>query len=146
MYRAIIGHLISVWRTNTGASSVRACSYTIGAVILVVTLGAVRPAAPPDSGIAGCAALSGARNPAASAYPRIRAHFAGSHRPDLRAAGTSYVDLIVELRTARGTDGSEVVWFYERLAGACARAGRNISSLPRHPAAAPASGIPARGP
>ena len=35
--------------------------------------------------------------------------------PDLRTAGTAYVDLAVALHTARGTDGYETVWFYQRL-------------------------------
>jgi hypothetical protein len=55
----------------------------------------------------------------AAEYQRIRAQFAGSRRPDLRAAGTDYVDLAVRLLTARGTDGYETVWFYQRLAAAC---------------------------
>jgi hypothetical protein len=31
------------------------------------------------------------------------------------------VDLAVRLLTARGTDGYETVWFYQRLAAACAK-------------------------
>ena len=73
-------------------------------------------------GIAGCTALLGAHQPAASDYPRIRAQFAGSPWPDLRIAGTSYVDLVVKLRTAR-SDGYETVWFYQRLSAACTRHG-----------------------
>jgi|SRR5215472_5608643 len=75
-----------------------------------------------DSGIAGCAALLGAHQPAATTYPTIRAQFAGSRWPDLRAAGMAYADLIVALQTAR-TDGYETVWFYQRLSLACARHG-----------------------
>ena len=36
-------------------------------------------------------------------------------------AGTAYVDLAVALLTARGTDGYETVWFYQRLSAACAK-------------------------
>jgi hypothetical protein len=56
-----------------------------------------------------------------TAYPTIRAQFAGSRWPDLRTAGTAYVDLAVQLTTARGTDGYQTVWFYQRLSAACAQ-------------------------
>jgi hypothetical protein len=75
-----------------------------------------------DSGIGGCAALLGAHQAAASNYPRIRAQFARSRWPDLRAAGMSYVDLAVALETARA-DGYQAVWFYQRLSFACAMRG-----------------------
>jgi hypothetical protein len=75
-----------------------------------------------DDGIAGCTTLLGAHQPAASGYPRIRAQFARSQWPDLRIAGTSYVDLVVKLQTARA-DGYETVWFYQRLSAACTRHG-----------------------
>jgi hypothetical protein len=41
--------------------------------------------------------------------------------PDLRNAGTAYVDLALALPHARYTDGYETVWFYQRLSAACAR-------------------------
>ena len=72
--------------------------------------------------MAGCTALLGAHQAAASNYPRIRAQFARSQWPDLRAAGMAYVDLAVELQTARA-DGYETVWFYQRLSLACAKHG-----------------------
>jgi hypothetical protein len=75
-----------------------------------------------DDGIAGCTTLLGAHQPAASGYPRIRAQFARSQWPDLRIAGTSYVDLVAKLQTARA-DGYETVWFYQRLSAACTRHG-----------------------
>ena len=81
-----------------------------------------KPGAAADSSIGGCAALLGAHQAAASKYPRIRAQFARSQWPDLRAAGTAYVDLIVALQTARA-DGYETVWFDQRLSLACARHG-----------------------
>jgi hypothetical protein len=67
-----------------------------------------------DSGIAGCTALLGAHQAAASNYPKIRVQFARSHWPDLRAAGMAYADLAVQLQTARA-DGYQTVWFYQRL-------------------------------
>lgn len=82
------------------------------------------PTGAAHDGIAGCTALLGARQPAAGDYPKIRAQFAGSPWPDLRIAGTSYVDLVVKLRTAR-SDGYETVWFYQRLSAACTRHGWN---------------------
>ena len=99
-----------------------------GAVILAVMLGAVRPRAPADSGVAGCAALSSGHQVAAADYPKIRSQFAGSQWPDLRAAGTSYVDLAVKLRTARNTDGYETVSFYQRLSITCARHDQNVTA------------------
>jgi hypothetical protein len=122
------GRLISLWRSKIGTVSARTRRYTIAAalcavVILIVTLGTIQLAAPADSGIAGCAALSAAHQVVAADYPRVRSQFAGSQWPDLRAAGTSYVDLAVRLLTARGTDGYEAVSFYQRLATACARHG-----------------------
>ena len=83
-----------------------------------------RPGAPADSGPAGCTLLSATHHLTAADYPKIRAQFAGSRWPDLRTAGTAYVDLAVQLRTARGTDGYQTVWFYQRLSAACARHGR----------------------
>jgi hypothetical protein len=83
--------------------------------------------APADSGIAGCTALLSGHQVAAADYPRIRSEFAASQWPDLRAAGTSYVDLAVKLRTARA-DGYETVSFYRRLAIACARHDQNVTA------------------
>ncbi len=79
-----------------------------------------------DSGIAGCTTLLGTHRAAASNYPKIRAQFAHSHWPDLRAAGMAYADLAVALQTARA-DGYETVWFYQRLSRACAKHGWNRS-------------------
>jgi hypothetical protein len=81
-----------------------------------------RPGAAADSGMAGCTALLGAHQAAANKYTKIRTQFARSRWPDLRAVGTSYVDLVVKLHTARA-DGYQTVWFYQRLSVACARHG-----------------------
>jgi len=54
-------------------------------------------------------------------YKKIRAQFAGSRWPDLRNAGTAYVDLALQLPHARYTTGYQTVWFYQRLAAACAK-------------------------
>jgi hypothetical protein len=89
--------------------------------------GSTHPGAPggtPDSGVAACAYPLTAHHVTAAEYRQIRAEFTGSRRPDLRTAGTAYVDLAVRLLTARGTDGYETVWFYQRLAVACAQHGR----------------------
>ena len=86
--------------------------------------GSTHPGAPPDSGLAACAYPLTAHHVTAAGYRQIRAQFAGSRRPDLRTAGTDYVDLATALLTARGTDGYETVWFYRRLAAACAQHGR----------------------
>jgi hypothetical protein len=86
-----------------------------------------RPGAPADSGLAGCTSLSAPHHVTPTDYPKIRAQFAGSRWPDLRTAGTAYVDLVVQLRTARGTDGYQTVWFSQRLSAACARHGRTLN-------------------
>lgn len=99
-----------------------------GAVILAVVLGAARPRAPADSGVAGCTAVISGRQVAAADYPRIRSQFAGSRWPDLQAAGMSYIDLAVKLRTMRYTDGYEAVWFYQRLSVACSRHDREVTA------------------
>jgi len=78
----------------------------------------------PDSGLAACAYPLTARHVTTADYRQVRAQFTGSRWPDLRIAGTDYVDLAVRLPTARGSDGYETVWFYQRLAAACARHGR----------------------
>lgn len=78
------------------------------------------PAHRPDSGMGGCTALLSTHQAAAADYPKIRSQFARSQWPNLRAAGTSYVDLAVKLQSAQGTDGYEAVWFYQRLSSVCA--------------------------
>jgi hypothetical protein len=110
--------------------STRARRYMIAGVMLIaLVLGVVvgiRLGTPEDSGLVACGyPLSTQAIPAAE-YPKIRAEFAGSRWPDLRTAGTAYVDLAVALLTARGTDGYETVWFYQRLSAACAKHGRTI--------------------
>lgn len=82
---------------------------------------------PADSGLAGCTSLSSPHHATTGDYPKIRAQFAGSRWPDLRTAGTDFIDLAVQLRHARGTDGYQAVWFYQRLSAACARHGRALS-------------------
>ncbi len=83
--------------------------------------GSTHPAAPPGSGLAACAYPLSTRDVTAAEYQQIRAQFAGSLWPDVRTAGTDYVDLALELLSARGTDGYETVWFYQRLSAACAQ-------------------------
>ncbi len=82
---------------------------------------------PAHSGLAGCTSLSSPHHVTVGDYPKIRAQFAGSRWPDLRTAGTAYIDLAIQLRHARGTDGYQAVWFYQRLSAACARHGRALS-------------------
>ena len=85
------------------------------------------PGASTDSGLVGCTSLSSTHNVAAE-YPKIRAQFAGSRWPDLRSAGTAYVNLAVALQCAPYAYGGETVWFYERLSAACAKHGRALST------------------
>ena len=89
-----------------------------------LAFGSTRPGTPPDSGLAACAYPLSSHDITAAGYRQIRTQFAGSRWPDLRTAGTDYVDLAVQLLTARGTDGYQTVWFYQRLSAACARHAR----------------------
>jgi hypothetical protein len=88
--------------------------------LLLGALGSTASAAPRDSGLVACAYPLATQEVPAAEYPKLRAEFAGSRFADLRTAGTAYVDLAVALLTARGTDGYETVWFYQRLSAACA--------------------------
>jgi len=111
--------------------SKRARRSAIGAagipVILLLGVLGSHPGIPHDSGVAGCRALSGAHQVAATEYPKIRVEFARSRWPDLRTAGTAYVDLATAILHARNTDGYETVWFYQRLSAACAKHGRALN-------------------
>ena len=89
--------------------------------LLLGVLGSTHSDAPQDSGLVACAYPLATQHVPATGYPKIRAEFAGSRWPDLRTAGTAYVDLATALLTARGTDGYQTVWFYQRLSAACAR-------------------------
>ena len=81
----------------------------------------ITAAAPHDSGLIACAYPLATQDVPAAEYPKLRAEFAGSRFADLRTAGTAYVDLATALLTARGTDGYQTVWFYQRLSAACAQ-------------------------
>jgi len=106
--------------------STRTRRFSIGAAavvpaLLVGVLGGTHSDVPRDSGLAACGyPLSTQAVPAAD-YQKIRAEFAGSRWPDLRNAGTAYVDLALQLPHARYTTGYQTVWFYQRLAAACAK-------------------------
>jgi hypothetical protein len=111
--------------------SARRRRYVIGAaivtpIVLTGMLSHLHPGGPPDRGIAACTSLSRLNQPGAPDFRRLRAEFATSRWPDLRADGTTYADIAITLRTARDTDGSEAVWFYERLSHACAKHGRAL--------------------
>ena len=109
--------------------STRTRRVTMGAAavipaLLIGVLGSTHSDAPRDSGLVACAYPLSTQDVPPTDYPKIRAQFAGSRWPDLRNAGTAYVDLAVALRTARGTDGYETVWFYQRLSATCAKHGQ----------------------
>jgi hypothetical protein len=91
---------------------------------LIGVLASTHPDAPRDSGLVACTYPLSTQDVPAADYPKIRAQFAGSRWPDLRNAGTAYVDLAVALLTARYTDGYQTVWFYQRLSAACAKHGQ----------------------
>jgi hypothetical protein len=106
--------------------STRRRRYAIGAaivtpIVLIGLLSRVQPSGPSDRAIAACALLSGLNQAGAPDFRRLRAEFATSRWPDLRADGTAYAELAIQLRTARETDGSKAAWSYQRLAAACAK-------------------------
>jgi hypothetical protein len=133
--------LARTWKKGTPAMSDRLAAYrpptirnlpartrrsAIGAAamvpaLLIGVLGSTHSGAPQDSGLVACAYPLATQDVPAAEYPKLRAEFAGSRFPDLRTAGTAYVDLAVALLTARGTDGYQTVWFYQRLSAACAQ-------------------------
>ena len=92
--------------------------------LLIGVLAGTGSAAPHDSGLVACAYPLATQDVPAAEYSKLRAEFAGSRWPDLRNAGTAYVDLAVQLLHARGTDGYQTVWFYQRLSAACAKHGQ----------------------
>ena len=107
--------------------------FTIGAAavipaLLIGLLGGTRSDAPHDSGLIACAYPLSTQHVSAAGYRKIRAEFAASRWPDLRTAGTAYADLGTALLTARGTDGYQTVWFYQRLSAACAKHGQPLNS------------------
>ena len=91
--------------------------------LLIGVLSSTHSGAPQDSGLVACTYPLSTQHVPATDYPKIRAS-SGSRWPDLRTAGTAYVDLAVALRTARGADGYETVWFYQRLSAACTKHGQ----------------------
>ncbi len=108
--------------------STRTRHYALGTAavipaLLIGVLGSTHHGAPQDSGLVACAYPLSTQDVSAADYRKIRAEFAGSRWPDLRTDGTAYVDLAVQLLTARGTDGYQTVWFYQRLSAACAKHG-----------------------
>jgi hypothetical protein len=107
--------------------------------LLIGVLGSARPALSPDSGLAGCTALSRAHQVAAADYPKIGAQFARSRWPDLRFSGVAYTEIATDLLRTHAY-GGETVWIYERLADACARHG---PALPFWPGSSASSQAPA---
>jgi hypothetical protein len=127
--RPIMPSRSAKYRRPTGtpvSGNTRRGAIAVAVVTPLLLLGmldlARHPAPLPDAGLVGCIALT-ATNGTTAGYPAIGALFARSRWTDLRTAGTEYADLITQLRTARGTDGYQAVWFYERLATACTRHG-----------------------
>jgi hypothetical protein len=92
--------------------------------LLIGVLASTGAGAPKDSGLVACAYPLTTQTVSAADYAKLRAEFAGSRWPDLRNAGTAYVDLALRLPHARNTDGYQTVWFYQRLSAACAKHGQ----------------------
>jgi hypothetical protein len=108
--------------------SPRTRRFTIGTAavipaLLIGVLASTHSGAPQDSGLVACTYPLSTQDVPAADYQKIRAEFAGSRWPDLRNAGTAYVDLATQLPTAHYTDGYQTVWFYQRLSAACAKHG-----------------------
>ena len=120
------------WPPTIRNLSTRTRYLTIGAAAVLPALLIGVPAgthsgASQDSALVACAYPLSTHDVPAAEYEKIRAEFAGSRWPDLRNAGTAYVDLATHLLTARGTDGYRTVWFYRRLSAACAKHGQPLN-------------------
>jgi len=125
-------HRAAHWPPAIKRPSARTRRYTIGTAavipaLLIGLLGSTHHGAPRDSGLVACAYPLSTQDVSAADYLKIRAEFAGSRWPDLRIAGTDYADLGIALLTARGTDGYQTVWFYQRLSAACAKHGQPLN-------------------
>ena len=93
--------------------------------LLIGVLGNTHSGAPRDSGLVACSYPLTTQSVSAADYQKIRAEFAASRWPDLRSAGTAYVDLAAQLlNKPSSSDGYETVWFYQRLSDACAKHGQ----------------------
>ena len=87
------------------------------------TASTIRRVEAADDGIAGCTALLGGHQPAASDYPRIRAQFA-AHNGRTCTSPARIMSILSSSCGLRGLTGIETVWFYQRLSAACTRHGR----------------------
>ena len=120
--------LAAHWPPTIRNLSTRTRRYMIGTAavipLLIGVLGSTHHGAPQDSGLVACAYPLSTQDVSAADYQKIRAEFAGSRWPDLRNDGTAYVDLAAQLLNARGPDGYETVWFYQRLSAACTKHGQ----------------------
>jgi hypothetical protein len=124
-------YLASDWPPPLSYLSTRRRRYTLGAaivapIVLIGVLTNVHPAGPPDRGLAACTSLSGLNQAGVPDFRRLRAEFATSRWPDLRADGTAYADLAIKLRTTPATDGEQAVWSYQLLADTCAKHGHTL--------------------
>ncbi|HTZ29869.1 MAG TPA: hypothetical protein VMC83_38090 [Streptosporangiaceae bacterium] len=120
------------WPQTIDFMSARTRLWVVGVAAAPLLFGAVAtagPASPPDGGLAGCAALSGTHQLAVGDYQKISAQFASSRWPDLRFSGVAYADFAAMLLIKPGY-GGETVWFYERLADACALHGHPLPDWP----------------
>ena len=114
-------------KTRNLSTRTRRCAIGTAAVIpalLIGMFGSTHSGTPHDSGLVACAYPLATQDVPATEYPKLRAEFAGSRWPDLRNAGTTYVDLAVQLLTPQYTDGYQTVRFYQRLSAACAKHGQ----------------------
>jgi hypothetical protein len=89
-------------KTRNLSTRTRRCAIGTAAMIpavLIGMLGSTHSGTPRDSGLVACAYPLATQDVPAAEYPKLRAEFAGSRWPDLRNAGTAYVDLAVQLLT-----------------------------------------------
>jgi hypothetical protein len=111
--------LLTIRNLSTRTRRITIGTAAVIPALLIGVLGSTHQDPPQDSGLIACAYPLSTQHVPATDYPKIRAQFAGSRWPDLRNAGTAYVDLAIQLPNARGTDGYQTVWFYQRLSAAC---------------------------
>jgi hypothetical protein len=124
MFDRLAAHRPTIRNLSTRTRRITIGTAAVTPALLIGALGSTGSGAPHDSGLVACAYPLATQDVPAADYPKLRAEFAGSRWPDLRNAGTAYVDLAVQLLHARGTDGYQTVWFYQRLSAACAKHGQ----------------------
>jgi hypothetical protein len=124
MFDRFAAHRPTIRNLSTRTRRLSIGAAAVVPALLIGVLGSTHSGAPRDSGLVACGYPLTTQSVSAADYQKIRAEFAASRWPDLRNAGTAYVDLATRLLSTSSSDGYETVWFYQRLSAACAKHGK----------------------